>query len=545
MADTATDTLGALDLGSHFAPPTHADWLAGVKRTLRGRAVDEVLQWRPSAGLTLPSIVFGADEAARRPPSEAVTAFTLSHTLAGLPEHYRAAAKRALDLGADTVALWSADGEVDHALTNAIGDRLRVYAPHQPDVPAALWMPVVRPDARPAPPTPRVLLDGAVFTEAGADAVTGLAWHLALANRYAQQRNDHGRALDTYTLRVALTLEPMLDVARLTATRRVFRQFAAAWGLDADLELHAVTSYRYQTTQDVHNNLIRASLQGVAAALAGADVLSVRPYRAGDDEATRWALGLGHLLRSESHFGTRPDAQDAWWISTAAEQIAVQAWAQFQAIEAAGGFDAAWSSADGLAHIRSQHQRIVEALAMGERTLVGTTRFLDESTADPASLVAPNDLPALLESGTTWHTLERVSMAFEHLRERGRKACQQRSLPPVLLVDLDPKRTAQARQLATDFFRMAGLKVQLVASPSAYERSKRLRVACVLGDPNSNGVSETLQTLEARRPGLLRYVVQHPTALDSTLQLHVDDCLHAGMDRLELIHDLHLSLGMV
>lgn len=542
MADAS---LGPLDVASHFTAATYDDWLASIERTLRGRPISGVLEWVPASGLTLPRVIFGPEDAVLAPTAEAVSAFDLSHMLAGPSHTHVTEAKRALDLGADVIALWPPEGQVEGELIALVGDRLRVCTAHQPNVPLSAWLPVVRPAANPSVLSSRVMIDGALFTEAGADAVTALAWQLALANRYIRQRTDHGAGLGTCTVRVALTLEPMLDVARLTATQRVLHQFADAWRLDMDVQLHAVTSYRHQTMQDVHSNLIRASLQGTAAALAGVHTLTVRPYCAGDDEAIRWALGLGHLLRSESHFATRPSVRDAWWISTAAEEIAEQAWGRFQAIEAAGGFDAVWHSADGLPYLRAQHQRTVEALAMGTRTLVGTTRFLDDGTVEPAPLVTPNDLPTALEAGPTRHALERVSLAFERLCARGRKARHQRGLPPVLVVDLNPKRTAQARQLATDFFKMAGLEVKVIASLTAYEPDQRLHVACVLGEANSAEVASALQTLEADQPGLLRYVVQHPTALDAALQPYVDDCLHTDMNRLELIHDLHLSLGLV
>ena len=195
--------------------------------------------------------------------------------------------------------------------------------------------------------------------------------------------------------------------------------------------------------------------------------------------------------------------------------------------------------------IRSQHHRFVEALALGQSALVGTTRYVGEAPFQHSELPHPPDLPQQVESSTLQHKVDRASTAFEQLRTRGETRCAQRQLAPVFLLDLSPKRTASQRQLAIDFFRMAGLHVHVIQHIDAAVLPDRLKVVCVLGDPKTDEVNNSLTTLETLRPGLLRYVVLPPPSLPPAWQPLVDDCLHDGMNRLELIHDLHLSLGLV
>ncbi|GAB5519245.1 MAG: hypothetical protein RhofKO_14960 [Rhodothermales bacterium] len=548
MSDVALAPLGPLDLTGHFPQPSYVDWLASVRRALRGGDLETVLTWTPEAGLDLPTVVFSPDQVHfSEQTSEAVSSLRISHLLSQPRAAWPAEAAQALALGADEVAVWTADASTLAALHEHVADRLRIYSTTPPSRFESTWTPVVQPcgSFESMHEASHVLIDGAVCFEAGASASDALAWHLALAHCYLTQRPDSAAPLASCTLRVALSNRTLFDVARLEATRRAFAQFFAAWGLDIEPTLHAVTSYRSQTASDVHNNLVRAALQGVAAMLGRTDVLTVRPYRAGDPEALRWALSLGHLLRSESHFGSGTHASDAWWVSTAADRLAAEAWTRFQAIESAGGFEAAWASSIGLAQIRSQHQRSVEALAMGANVIIGTTRYVDTAPAESTALTHPPDVPRALEAGTTTHAIDRLSTTFEHLRSRGETGRAKRNLPPVVVLDLAPKRTAMQRQLASDFFRMAGLEVLPIVHLDDTPLPTLLKVVCVVGEPEADDVRRALNHLESERPGLLRYVVMEPTSLPPSLQPLVDDCLHGGMNRLELIHDLHLSLGLV
>ena len=98
-------------------------------------------------------------------------------------------------------------------------------------------------------------------------------------------------------------------------------------------------------------NMLRCTLAAFGAGVGGADTVLVHPFDVAIPGgapgvapafARRIARNTQLLLLEESHLGRVLDpAAGSWFVDDLTEQLAQQAWADFQSIEAHGGFSAA------------------------------------------------------------------------------------------------------------------------------------------------------------------------------------------------------------
>ncbi len=144
-----------------------------------------------------------------------------------------------------------------------------------------------------------------------------------------------------------------MTIAKLRAARQLWARVAEVVGTaDAGAaRIHAVTSLPMMTQRDPWVNMLRTTLAAFSAGVGGADTVQVHPFDAAipgglhgtsASFARRIARNTQLLLLEESHIGQVLDpAGGSWFVEDLTAQLAEQAWAHFQDIEARGGFVAA------------------------------------------------------------------------------------------------------------------------------------------------------------------------------------------------------------
>ena len=113
------------------------------------------------------------------------------------------------------------------------------------------------------------------------------------------------------------------------------------------------------TRRDPYVNMLRTTIAAFAAGVAGADSVTVLPFDAaiGIPEAMgrRIARNTQALLLEESHVAAVIDpAGGSWYVESLTDSLAHAGWAEFQAIEEAGGLPKAL--ADGVVDERIARQ---------------------------------------------------------------------------------------------------------------------------------------------------------------------------------------------
>ncbi|HSM51840.1 MAG TPA: methylmalonyl-CoA mutase family protein, partial [Thermoanaerobaculia bacterium] len=163
-----------------------------------------------------------------------------------------------------------------------------------------------------APRLRTVTVSTVPYHAAGATATQELAIALATGVEYLRTLEaaglDPDAACDRLRFVFAVGRDLFVEAAKLRAFRRLWWQVMEACGAgDAAgrVELHAVTSPRALTVRDPWVNLLRGTVEGFAAAVGGADVVTTLPFDAAigpaDELGRRIALNTQTILREESH----------------------------------------------------------------------------------------------------------------------------------------------------------------------------------------------------------------------------------------------------
>ena len=97
---------------------------------------------------------------------------------------------------------------------------------------------------------------------------------------------------------------------------------------------HAVTSAAMMTRRDPWVNMLRTTIGCFAAAVGGADAITVLPFDAAlglpDDFARRIARNTSAVLHDESSLGRVVDAAGgSWYVESLTAELAERAWERF------------------------------------------------------------------------------------------------------------------------------------------------------------------------------------------------------------------------
>lgn len=227
--------------------------------------------------------------------------------------------------------------------------------------------------------------NGHVWHNAGASEAQELAFILSSVVAYLRAAEGRGiapaAALPKIAVQVAIDADQFLGIAKLRAVRALLARVADACGATGVVPpVSAGTSWRMMTKRDPWVNMLRTTIATSAAAMGGADAITVLPFTWAlgkpDAFARRIARNTQIVLQEESHLGRVDDpAGGSWYVESLTADLAKAAWALFQEIESEGGLGAALANGhvhDMIAATAAQRNK---ALSTGKLELTGTSAF--------------------------------------------------------------------------------------------------------------------------------------------------------------------------
>ena len=275
---------------------------------------------------------------------------------------------------------------------------------------------------------PFAVADGRPIHAAGGSEAQELGFVLAEAVAYLRALEARGIGLDDARrqiyFRLAADQDQFLTIAKFRALRKLWARIEEACGLSPQPALvTAETAWRMMTRHDAQGNIVRGTIAALAAALGGADAISVLPYSAAlglpDALARRIARNTQTILIEEANLHRVADpAAGSGAIEALTDQLCQAAWWFFQRIEKAGGLAAALQAGSiqrVVRRVRAERERNV---AHREDSIIGTSDFPDLAEEPvPVLAVAKLTEPS---SAPSFEPLPRMRIAepFEALRDK-------------------------------------------------------------------------------------------------------------------------------
>jgi methylmalonyl-CoA mutase len=319
-------------------------------------------------------------------------------------------------------------------------------------------------------------VDTAPYAEAGAGGVLELA--LGLSTGVAYLRAADAAGIEPAELAAALEFtvavgpDQFLEIARLRAARRVWATVLEHCGVPAAQRhspLYVRTSRRMYSSLDPWVNLLRATTASFAAAVGGADGITVLPFDEPYGETVTTPGPLGRriarntqlLLAEESSLHRVADpAGGSFYVESLTDQLARAAWTQFQALEAEGGITALLTSGELAARLAELTTERHARIARRQRSLTGVNQFPllgDDGLERPApgepGAPGSSPVPQTGEGGQT-PGLIRDAAQFEAIRARAGTLANAR----ILLACVGPLSAhVNVAQWANSFFESGGV----------------------------------------------------------------------------------------
>ncbi len=234
-----------------------------------------------------------------------------------------------------------------------------------------------------------ISISGYHMQEAGATTVQELAFTIADGLEYARAAMSKGMDVDEFAGRLSffwcIGMNFYLEIAKMRAARRIWaermqKEFAPKNARSLMLRTHCQTSGASLTEQDPMNNVIRTTIEAMAAVFGGTQSLHTNGYDEAvslpTDTAARIARNTQLILQEESGI---PAVVDPWggsyFMESLTESVYQAANELIDEVEALGGMTQAIEEGMPKLKIEESATRRQARVDSGEDVIVGVNKY--------------------------------------------------------------------------------------------------------------------------------------------------------------------------
>jgi methylmalonyl-CoA mutase len=242
-----------------------------------------------------------------------------------------------------------------------------------------------------------ISISGYHMHEAGATAVQELAYTLADGRDYVRAALAGGLDIDAFAGRLSfffgIGMNFFLEVAKLRAARtlwsRIMTELGAKDPRSLMLRTHCQTSGVSLTEQDPHNNIVRTTIEALAAVLGGTQSLHTNSFDEAialpTDQSARIARNTQLILQHESRVTDVVDPLGgSYYIEALTADLVSRATALMAEVEKQGGMTQAVQDGGPKAEIEKAAALRQARVDRGEDVIVGVNRYrLENETPIP------------------------------------------------------------------------------------------------------------------------------------------------------------------
>lgn len=233
-----------------------------------------------------------------------------------------------------------------------------------------------------------ISISGYHMQEAGANQALELAFTLADGKEYVKTAIAKGMDVDGFAPRLsffwAIGMNFYLEVAKMRAARllwcRIMKGFDAKNPKSLMLRTHCQTSGWSLTEQDPYNNIVRTTIEAMAAVFGGTQSLHTNSF----DEAialptefsSRIARNTQLIIQEETHITNVIDPwAGSYMMEKLTQDMADAAWAIIEEVEAMGGMTRAVDSGWAKLKIEAAAAEKQARIDSGKDVIVGVNKY--------------------------------------------------------------------------------------------------------------------------------------------------------------------------
>jgi methylmalonyl-CoA mutase len=233
-----------------------------------------------------------------------------------------------------------------------------------------------------------ISISGYHMQEAGANQALEMAFTLADGKEYVKTAIAKGMDVDAFAGRLsffwAVGMNFYLEIAKMRAARllwcRIMKGFDAKNPKSLMLRTHSQTSGWSLTEQDPYNNVVRTTIEAMAAVFGGTQSLHTNSF----DEAialptefsSRIARNTQLIIQEETHITNVIDPwAGSYMMESLTQEMADKAWAIIEEVEAMGGMTKAVGSGWAKLKIEAAAAEKQARIDSGKDVIVGVNKY--------------------------------------------------------------------------------------------------------------------------------------------------------------------------
>ncbi len=244
-----------------------------------------------------------------------------------------------------------------------------------------------------------ISISGYHIREAGSTAVQEIAFTIANGIAYVDAALAAGLDVDAFAPRLSFFWNAhnnlFEEVAKYRAARRMWakimtERFKAKDERSKLLRFHTQTGGSTLTAQQPENNIVRVTVQALAAALGGTQSLHTNGFDEAlglpTQKAAKIALRTQQIVGYESGIADTVDPlAGSWFVESLTDEVEKGAWEYLERIDAMGGAVDAIEAQYMQGEIEQAAYAFAKAIDDDEKVVIGVNKFVDE-TNDPAEV---------------------------------------------------------------------------------------------------------------------------------------------------------------
>ncbi|HEU4964038.1 MAG TPA: methylmalonyl-CoA mutase family protein [Bacilli bacterium] len=242
-----------------------------------------------------------------------------------------------------------------------------------------------------------ISISGYHIREAGSTAVQEIAFTLSNGIAYVQAAVDKGLDVDKFAPRLSFFFNAhnnfLEEVAKFRAARRIWsrvmkERFHAQNPKSMQLRFHTQTGGSTLTAQQPDNNIVRVTLQALAAVLGGTQSLHTNSRDEAlalpTEESARIALRTQQVIAYESGVADTVDPlAGSYYVESLTDEIERQAMEYINKVDEMGGAVKAIEQGYMQREIQAAAYQTQMGIESGDEVVVGVNRFRLENEAQP------------------------------------------------------------------------------------------------------------------------------------------------------------------
>lgn len=244
-------------------------------------------------------------------------------------------------------------------------------------------------------------IDSAHYHNCGASTVQELSFSIAgyieLMDGLTTAGRNPEEIIKKTMVWTAVGSDYFLEIAKVKTIRVLFHQLAGLYGpftVPSDTFIYSETSFWTKTKMDIHSNMIRNTVESMAAVLGGCNALQVIPHdlvlNGGSSFSKRMAMNISNIIKEECYFDKVLDpVAGSYFLENMINQLFDAVQIQLEGLESQGGWWNLYERGEIQKMVKEKRTLSMDSLLNKVKSKIGVNKYVSKEEMSREEVIDP------------------------------------------------------------------------------------------------------------------------------------------------------------